>query len=495
MGIIRKQSSQTTIIAYAGILIGFVGSALLRPKILTEGEIGLLQLVLNTTALFASIFTLGTNLTTLKMVPEFKNKPEKKKSFITFSLLVGLVGTLLAIPTFLATKDFIFQTQDGGFEGFHYNGTFYWGILVVIGFRVFQYILDAYLRTNHQPLPGVFADSVIQKFLPIIGLIIFYFQWMDFQQLIYFNLAIFFIPVMISFLFLKRTKAFTLGKPGPFTQSEKRNIAGISSSGVLEILSGGLILYIDSYMIQWLIGEDAVGIYTTLFFFGVVISVPAKAIRRVSIVTISESMAEGDYANIQNIYRKSSQTLLVIGGLIFLCVWGNRYSIGGYLGESYALALPVLLFTALAQLVDNITSVNYQIIAVSKHYYYNLFMGFLTLALLILSNYLLIPKMGVVGAAMASLISMILINGMRYWFLRNKYNLSPFSWESLKTLAIIGITWLIIDLVPNIDNIYLNLLIKGVIVLALYIPTVYLSKCSPDFNVVMDKYLKKFAIK
>ncbi|MBD8490982.1 oligosaccharide flippase family protein [Echinicola sp. CAU 1574] len=495
MGIIRKQSSQTTIIAYTGILIGFVGSALLRPKILSEGEIGLLQLVLNTTALFASIFTLGTNLTTLKMIPEFRDKPEKKKSFISFSLLVGLAGTMLAIPVFLLTKKFIFQTQDGGFEGFNYNPTFYWGIIVVIGFRVFQYILDAYLRTNHQPLPGVFAESIIQKSLPIIGLILFYFQWISFQQLIYFNLAIFVLPLLISFIMLNKAKAFNLGRPGPFSLEEKKTIAGISSSGILEILSSSLILYIDTYMIQWLMGEDAVGIYTTLFFFGVVISVPAKAIRRVSIVTISESMAEGDFKNIQDIYKKSSQTLLVVGGLLFLGIWCNRYSVGNYLGENYAMALPVLLFTAIAQLVDCITSVNYQIIAVSKHYYYNLFMGFLTLALLVTTNYLLIPVMGVAGAALASLVSMILINGLRYLFLKQKYQLSPFSAGNLKTILIIGLILLLIEWIPNMENIYLNLIFKGTLVLSLYIPAVYFTKCSPDFNVVMDKYLIKLGIK
>ncbi|QDH80862.1 oligosaccharide flippase family protein [Echinicola soli] len=494
MGIIRTQSSQTTIIAYAGILIGFVGSALLRPKILTEGEIGLLQLVLNTTALFASIFTLGTNLTTLKMVPEFKTNPEKKKRFITFSLLVGMMGLLLAVPVFLLVKSFIFQTQDGGFEGFDYNNEFYLGMLVVIGFRIFQYILDAYLRTNHQPLPGVVAESIIQKALPILGLVLFYFHLIDFQELIYINLAIFILPVCISFIMLKRANVFTLGKPGPFTQEEKKTIAGISSSGVLEILSGGLILYIDTYMVQWLMGEDAVGVYTTLFFFGVVISVPAKAIRRVSIVTISESMAQGDYSTIQTIYKKSSQTLLVVGGLLFLSIWCNRYSVGAYLGESYAVAIPVLLYIALAQLVDCITSVNYQIIAVSKHYYYNLFMGFLTLALLIATNYLLIPVMGVTGAAVASLISMTLINGLRYLFLRQKYQLSPFTTENLKTILIIAVVWAITDWIPNMENFYLNLILKSAIVLILYIPAVYFTKCSPDFNVVVNKYLSKIGI-
>ncbi|AGA80073.1 lipopolysaccharide biosynthesis protein [Echinicola vietnamensis] len=495
MGSIRTQSSQTTIIAYAGILIGFVGSALLRPKILSEGEIGLLQLVLNTTALFASIFTLGTNLTTLKMMPEFKSSPEKQKRFITFSLLVGLIGLALAIPAFSLTKAFIFQTQDGGFAGFDYNKEFYIGILAVIGLRIFQYILDAYLRTNHQPLPGVFADSIIQKTLPILALILYYFHWIDFQQLIYFNLAIFILPVTISFIMLKRAKVFSLGKPGPFTPAEKKTIAGISSAGILELLSGGLILYIDTYMVQWLMGEDAVGIYTTLFFFGVVISVPAKAIRRVSIVTISESMAKGDYSTIQSIYKKSSQTLLVIGGLLFLGIWCNRYSVGMYLGESYAAAIPVLLFIALAQLVDCVTSVNYQIIAVSKHYYYNLFMGFLTLALLIATNYLLIPVMGVTGAAVASLISMTLINGLRYLFLRKKYHLSPFTIENLKTILIIAGVWALTDWIPNVENIYLNLIMKGLIVLVLYIPSVYLANCSPDFNVVVDKYLRKIGFR
>ncbi|AWW29129.1 hypothetical protein DN752_02655 [Echinicola strongylocentroti] len=494
MGTIRTQSSQTTIIAYAGILIGFVGSALLRPKILSEGEIGMLQLVLNTTALFASIFTLGTNLTTLKMVPEFKTKPEKKRSFITFSLLVGMVGLLLAVPVFLLTKTFIFQTQDGGFEGFDYNNEFYLGMLVVIGFRIFQYILDAYLRTNHQPLPGVIAESIIQKALPILGLVFFYFHLINFQQLIYLNLAIFILPVTISFVMLKRAKVFTLGKPGPFTPDEKKTIAGISSSGILEILSGGLVLYIDTYMVQWLMGEAAVGVYTTLFFFGVVISVPAKAIRRVSIVTISESMAQGDYSTIQSIYKKSSQTLLVVGGLLFLGIWCNRYSVGAYLGESYAVAIPILLYIALAQLVDCITSVNYQIIAVSKHYYYNLFMGFLTLALLITTNYLLIPIMGVIGAAVASLIIMTLINGLRYFFLRQKYQLSPFTTENLKTILIIALVWAITDWIPNVENIYLNLILKGATVLLLYIPAVYFTKCSPDFNVVVNKYLRKTGI-
>lgn len=491
MGLIKKQSSQTTLIAYAGIIIGFVGSALIRPKFLDESEIGLLQLVLNTTALFSSIFTLGTNLTTLKMVPAFVNQPSKKKSFISFSVILGIIGLIISIPIFFGLKQFIFKPEDGGLPNFDYSTHFFWAILLVIGFRIFQNILDAYLRTIHQPLPGVFAESIIQKFFPIIGLLLYYYEYINFQELIYFNLFIFGIPILVSAYKLYQSKAFELRKPGPFTSEEKKTIAGISMSGVLEILSGGLILYIDSYMIQWLLGEASVGIYTTLFFFGLVISVPAKSVRRISIITLSEAISKGDFSTINTIYKKSSQTLLVIGGLLFLGIWCNRYSVEAYLGDSYAQEISIILFIGLAQLVDCITSVNYQIIAVSKHYYYNLFIGFMTLALLVLSNYILIPIMGVTGAALASLISMSLINVLRFWFLKSKYQLSPFSSSSLKTLAIIFGVLAVVDFIPNLNNLYLNLLFKGLLVLIIYVPAIYFTKCSPDVNQIIQKYLNR----
>ena len=82
MGIIRKQSTYTTIILYTGIIVGFIGSALIRPKILSEGEIGLLQIVLNTTALFAGVFTLGANLTTLKMFPRFQIRTPTRRGSV-----------------------------------------------------------------------------------------------------------------------------------------------------------------------------------------------------------------------------------------------------------------------------------------------------------------------------------------------------------------------------------------------------------------------------
>jgi O-antigen/teichoic acid export membrane protein len=489
MGIIQKQSTQTTIIAYLGIIIGFVGTALIRPKILSEGEIGLLQLVLNITALFASVFTLGTNLVTVRMIPFFRTEDNTNRGFMTFSLLIGLTGCLLAIPVFLSTEWFFFQNKDGGFDGFDYNTGFYIGILMVITARIFQNILDAYLRVNYDNIPGTFSESIILKTLPILGLFLYFIQLIDFQQLIFFNMSIFLFPVLISFLLLKRRKLLKLAKPGPFSQSEIKDIRGTSFVGMMEIISAGIILYVDTIMLQWLLGEEAVGIYSTLFFFGIVIGIPARLLARIAIVSVSEAYAKNKMEDIQSIYRKSSQTLFVIGMFLFLGIWGNRYSVSNYLSGGFSDAIYVIFFIGLAQLIDVITSINYHIILVSKHYKFNLIISGLNVILLIITNYIFINHYGIVGAAIGTLVSIVIINIIRFLFLKINYGLSPFSSSTIKTFIIGSLLFLTLEFIPNLDNIYLNLLVKGTLTTILYIPIIYFFKCSLDINSIIKKKL------
>ena len=496
MGIIRKQSTYATIILYIGIVVGFVGTALIRPKILTEGEIGLIQIMLNTTALFAGVFTLGANLMTLKMFPRFQTEDHTNRGLLSLILLMGLFGALLAIPAFYFSEFFFFSTKDGErFEGFDYNVGFYIGIILVIVSRLFQFMLDAYLRAYHNNVLGVFSESIILRVLPIFGLLLYYLGLIDFQFLVYFNMGIFLIPVLLTFLFLNRLKVLVLKNPGPFSREEKHEMKGVAIVGLFEIISAGIILYIDTMMLQWMLGEEAVGIYTTMFFFGLVIGIPARGLIRASIVIISESYAKQDFNKIQSIYKKGSEVLLVVSGYVFLMVWGNRYSIVEYLGPIFKPGTYVILFIALAQFFDVVTSVNYHIIAVSKYYKFNVLISVFQLALLIGTNFIFINLYGIVGAAIGSAISMLLMNLIRFLFLKVKYNLTPFSSNTIRALVIFGLVFLVMELLPNYENMFANLFWKGTIITLLFIPLVYLFRCSRDINDVMNKYLHKIGVR
>jgi O-antigen/teichoic acid export membrane protein len=496
MGVIRKQSTYTTVILYLGIVVGFIGTALIRPKLLSEGEIGLLQIVLNTTALFAGVFTFGSNLITLKMFPKVRTDDNANRGLLSLILLIGIVGSVLTIPVFFNTSFFFFQNNEGEqFDGFDFSKGFYLGLVFVIIARLFQNILDGYLRAHHNSVLGVFSESIVLKVFPIVGLVLFYIGWIDFQVLVYFNMGIFILPLLLTLMFLKRLKVFRLTKIGPFSSEEKREMKGVASVGLFEIIAGGVILYIDTIMLQWMIGEEAVGIYTTLFFFGLVVGIPGRGITRVAVVIIAEAFAVNDLDKIQSIYKKSSDVLMVISGYVFLMIWGNRYSVEQYLDPVYAQGIYVMLFIGLAQFIDVIASVNYQIIIVSKYYYYNLILVVVTVLLLIVSNYYFIQWYGLVGAAIGSAISMFIMNVIRFVFLKMKFGLSPFSINSLKSIILFIVAFVMMELIPNYPNLYINLFVKGTIISLVFLPAAYFFRCSEDINNVANKYLNKLGVK
>lgn len=492
MGTIRKQSTYATIILYTGILIGFLGTAVIRPKILAPEEIGFLQVLLNMTTFLGGAFTLGANLITIKMLPKFRTDDNKNRGLLRLILRLGLMGSLLGLPLLIFGESFFLQNKEGErFSDFQYSLLFYAILFLVIATRTFSNLLDNYLRAYHVSVPGVFSDNIVLKSLPIFALLFVYLQWVDFTFLIYFNLLIYVIPLLIGWYFLKKLNAIQWVKPGPFSEEEKKEMRQVSMVGFVEIISYFIVLFIDVFMLKRLMNDAAVGIYATMFYFGAVVSVPLKALVRIAHPIISESFAKQDFENIQKIYSKSSNVLFLLGTLVFLLVWGNRYSIQNFLDPVYTQGIWVIFFIGLAHLVEVMSSVNYQIIAITPYFKFNLYMGAITIVLLIASNYFFINLYGIVGVAIGTLVSMVLVNLARHAFLLRKYQLNPFSNSTMRILILGLIVFGISEALPNWENIYLSAVFKTVLITSIFIPTAYLLKCSEDFNLVADKYLRK----
>jgi O-antigen/teichoic acid export membrane protein len=139
--------------------------------------------------------------------------------------------------------------------------------------------------------------------------------------------------------------------------------------------------------------------------------------------------------------------------------------------------------------------VNYQIISITPHYRFNLYMGVFTVILLIFTNYIFIELYGLVGVAIGSLVSMVLVNLARHIFLVSKYKLSPFSRNTIKIATLVIILFFVSEWMPNVENLYWNAFIKTGVLALLYLPAAYLLKCSEDFNLVVNKYLSFFSRK
>ena len=112
-----------------------------------------------------------------------------------------------------------------------------------------------------------------------------------------------------------------------------------------------------------------------------------------------------------------------------------------HLQPAYDQAMPVFLYLGLWRIVDMGTGVNSQIIGTSTLWRFEFLTGMILLAITLPLNYILAKKMGVVGPAIATLISYVIYNVIRYIFLLKRFGLQPFNYKTGLTLLLAW--WLI----------------------------------------------------
>ena len=139
----------------------------------------------------------------------------------------------------------------------------------------------------------------------------------------------------------------------------------------------------------------------------------------------------------KELYQKSALNQLIAGSFIFVCLVGSLNELFLIMpnGSIYAPASTVVILIGLAKLIDTSSGSNSEILSNSDYFRYN-FVSITILAPLgIATNLLLIPKLGLTGAAWASLITMFLVNAFRFFIIYWKLKMIPFFRKVRKKLA------------------------------------------------------------
>ena len=217
--------------------------------------------------------------------------------------------------------------------------------------------------------------------------------------------------------------------------------------------------------------------------------VPAKAIASISVPLIAKAWQEKDLDTIQDIYSKSSINQLIIGGVFFLCIWLSIDEIFALLPENFQSGKLVVLYIGFSQIINMLSGLNAQIIINSKYYKYDLITSLFLVIVTIITNYILIPRFGINGAAMATAISILLFNLIRLILIKVKMNMHPFSLKTFYTLLLLLVMYYPISLIPSSGHVFLNLIINSIVVLIIFIPSLMYFNLSDDIkNTILDLY-------
>jgi len=486
LGIIKRQGILGSLFLYIGVLIGFITSSILFPKILSKEEIGLITTLFSYAAIFAQLGTLGFIAVTVRMFSYFRDYKNHHNGFFAIALMVILIGFLLVLSLFYAFKALMIEQN---IENSPLFVEYIYYLIPLIFFLLVFLIVDAYNTVLFQAVRGIFLKEFVQRLLILIFLVLYYYQLFTYKSFVWLYITAASLPAVFIILWLVKDGEFKIKPNWKFiTPVLRKSMLGVGLFGVFYGIAGIAAIQIDKIMMSSMLSLDATGIYATVFTFAALIRVPSRAILKISAAVIAEAWKRNDLEEIKKVYNSTAINQYVIALLVFVGLWANSNNIFRILPESFEAGKYVIFYFGLAYTFDMASGANNTIIASSKHYKYLGWLIFGYLILIVFSNLLFIPIWGITGAAFASALALIIFILVRIVFVYRLFNMQPFNFKFIILSAIGLISYFVSLLIPQLQNLYLDIILRSGLITILYGLLTVILKISPEVNGIVKKY-------
>lgn len=214
-----------------------------------------------------------------------------------------------------------------------------------------------------------------------------------------------------------------------------RALAAFSAPLIVSNLFGVLAPRSDMLILGYWAHAEQVGIYNAAFQTSAMIALVLGAFDSAVAPMIGGLAGGKDAGPMKTLYQATSRWALTLTLPIFvlMAIWSRE--ILAVFGQPFTLGAHAMLILAAAQVFNTATGATTSIILMSGHSRMIMKNSIMNGALLIGANMALIPKYGILGAAIGSATCQILISAVRVaqvWRLRR---ILPFSWSMSKPVA------------------------------------------------------------
>lgn len=491
MGNVRKQSISSFFLIYAGFILGAFNQIVLFGKFLTAAEVGLTAVFSDFYVLFTILTTLGSITTFYKFYPLYKHHLSADQNDLPgIYILVNFFGLSLFLVAVFVFQGFFaskFGVQSPLFVE-HY--------LLVIPYTVtclMMYMFESFAFMLHKTSQSNFITEVLVRIVQTILISIYGLGYID-NTTFFTLLSFMYIPSLIAYVFL------VFGKDGirfnfkisKVTERLKKQMMSFSlfhfSSSILNVLpnsvNGLLIASVSG------LGHSAVYMYTK--YLVQVLSSPQKGMKGITIATISEAWHKRDLPKIERLYQKTSINLLIIGICLFGIIYPNIPNLVRFLDNNeYAPIASLFLITGTIKIFDMSMGMNNFILGLSKYWKTDFHITNTVIFLCIPLNYFLITEYSLMGAVVADAIILGTNCLLRYIYIYKLFKMQPFTWKSLYAVLIGTVAVMIVTWLPDLDNMYVDVVYKTIIFCLLFIIPILKFELSSDLNDIWQKLYMK----
>ena len=486
MGIVVRQSFLNLISIGIAFLIGAVNTLYLYPTFLGSKLQGLIIALLAISNLLQPFISFGTQHAVIRYYSKYTKKTDKD-GLLTLSIIIPLVIVILFAPVFYAYYDeirqFLFQ-NDQSLSQYAYV------ILFVAVSTSFFEVFYSWLRVKLKSVFGNFLKELYPRLLISFLLISYSYRILDFENFVLFLIYGYYLRLLIIIIY-----SFYINKPR-ISLSFKSDFKEVFKYCLLIFLSGAassIILDIDKSMLSSILTVENVAYYSVAVFIAAVIEIPGRAMFQILSPVVADAINKNHFKKLEGLLKKSSTNLVLVASLFFLLINLNLDDFYEMLNQDgYSIGIPIVIIVSFGKLYSmSIGCVN-NIISNSKYYYYTFWFSLFSSLLAVVLNIYLITDYGIVGAAYATLIVIFIMNSLKLYLIKVKFNIHPYSKDTAKIIVLSIIGYIIFSNLKLDFQPVLNIIIKSSLILILYTLSAYIFRLSDDVNIFIDKFNKNW---
>lgn len=498
MSTIRKQTIISSLIIYIGFAIGLLNTYFYTKEgLFDEAQYGLTSIFVAIATMMMAFATLGMPAYISKFYPYYHDHlPPRKNDLLTWALFISTIGFILVIIAGVVLKHVIIRKFSENSELL----VQYYQWIFVMGFGLTIYtVLEVYAWSEGKSIVTNFLREAQWRLLTTILIILLISgvikDYDQFIKLYSFTYPVIAVILFIYLLFTRRIH-FTF-KASKVSRRYFKKILTLCAFVYSSIIIFTIAQVYDSIVIASLSGLDKAGIFGLAQLMGSVIQAPQRGIISASIPFLSRAWKEKNMALLQKIYQRSSINLLIFAcGIFSLIALNYREAILTFnLKDSYLLGFNAFILLGLTRVVDMGTGVNSQIIATSTWWRFELISGVILLSFMLPLTYILTRQYDIMGPAIANLVSISIYNTVRIIFLWKKFNLFPFTIQSVYTLLLAGASFAICYFLFLPVHGFWGIVIRSLVFIILYGTGVIGLRLSPDTKPVWQTVIKRLGLK
>jgi O-antigen/teichoic acid export membrane protein len=475
----HKQAFFFTIINYVGILIGIVSTLFIYPK--NKELLGVFRYVEALATTVFPILVLGVSQALVNFTPKLDRKHKKKLfNYGIFSITLLSFMVLLII---LALSSFPYL------KGMKY---IYFSFVIAVCLAFIELFKKQSTIIQKIAVPTFFDNIMPKLALPIIFVLLLQRLISVDQSLVFYVSSYVFIFLLIGFyVFYHFKPRFDFDFKSLFEMVSKKDYFRFSMYAFAGSLGSVFAFRIDALMIPKLISMEANGAFSIGVTLASALAIPATGIFTLYAPIISNYLKNENYRELNMKYKEISKLLFFIGALLYSCIFLGIENLFTLLPthQNLMASIPIILILGFNVLVNMGTGFNGEIITYSKYYKFNLIAILLLITLNVSLNLLFILyfNLGIEAVAVVSLLSMVIFNMAKLWFIYKKFKLFPFDKSYLKLVVVFTTVLSLVYFLPLFDSVMLNLIYKVALCFALNLSLIYKLKLVYQLNIWVNK--------